>query len=141
MIPLELGPVREAALPAHPGFVDPQHLDRDWKFPPVGPAAVGQDPAAGLDRALEEETRLGLEVIHSGETREGATRFAGILAFALMAAMYQPILRFYRLSPLWGLAQPAVGMFYTGCVVWSGWQHWRGQGGMWKGRAQAIAGR
>jgi len=30
----------------------------------------------GLDDALVEETRLGLEVIHSGETREGATRFA-----------------------------------------------------------------
>jgi len=30
-----------------------------------------------LDEALREETRLGLEVIRSGETREGATRFAG----------------------------------------------------------------
>ena len=30
-----------------------------------------------LDEALTEETRLGLEVIRSGETREGATRFAG----------------------------------------------------------------
>ena len=29
----------------------------------------------GLDEALEEETRLGIEVIRSGETREGATRF------------------------------------------------------------------
>ncbi|MDH3643310.1 MAG: crotonase/enoyl-CoA hydratase family protein [Gammaproteobacteria bacterium] len=30
-----------------------------------------------LNEALTEETRLGLEVIRSGETREGATRFAG----------------------------------------------------------------
>ena len=30
----------------------------------------------GLDEALREETRLGLEVIRSGETRDGATRFA-----------------------------------------------------------------
>ena len=29
-----------------------------------------------LDPALEEETRLGIEVIQSGETREGASRFA-----------------------------------------------------------------
>ena len=65
---------------------------------------------------------------------------SGVPALALMALMYQPILRFYRLSPLWGLAQPLVGMFYTFCVVWSGWQHWRGQGGMWKGRAQASGG-
>lgn len=31
---------------------------------------------ADLDPALAEETRLGLEVIRSGETREGASRFA-----------------------------------------------------------------
>ena len=68
---------------------------------------------------------------------EGAARIAGVLALGLMATMYQPILRFYRLSPLWGLAQPLVGSFYMLCVVWSGWQHWRGRGGMWKGRAQA----
>jgi enoyl-CoA hydratase len=29
-----------------------------------------------LQQALQEETRLGLEVIRSGETREGASRFA-----------------------------------------------------------------
>lgn len=29
----------------------------------------------GMDDALEEETRLGIEVIRSGETQEGATRF------------------------------------------------------------------
>ncbi len=69
----------------------------------------------------------------------GTEQMIGALAFALMATMYQPILRFYRLSPLWGLAQPLIGSFYTFCVVWSGWQHWRGRGGMWKGRAQANA--
>ncbi len=68
---------------------------------------------------------------------EGTARATGIAALGLMAAMYQPILRFYRLSPLWGLAQPLVGGFYAGCVLWSGWQHWRGLGGMWKGRVQA----
>jgi len=30
----------------------------------------------GIDEALAEETRLGLEVIRSGETRDGASRFA-----------------------------------------------------------------
>jgi len=69
----------------------------------------------------------------------GTAQVIGALAFVLMATMYQPILRFYRLSPLWGLAQPLIGTFYTFCVVWSGWQHWRGRGGMWKGRAQANA--
>ena len=70
---------------------------------------------------------------------QGAARLMGAAAFLLMAAMYQPVLRFYRRSPLWGLVQPLVGAFYTGCVLWSAWQHWRGRGGMWKGRAQATA--
>ena len=75
---------------------------------------------------------LGMAIVGAG-----LARIAGLAALALMAAMVQPMLRFYRLSPLWGLAQPLIGGFYTLCVVWSGWQHWRGRGGMWKGRAQA----
>ena len=63
----------------------------------------------------------------------------GWLVLALMALMYQPILRCYGLSPLWGLAQPLVGTYYLYCVLWSAWMHWRGRGGMWKGRAQANA--
>ena len=70
---------------------------------------------------------------------QGAARMMGAAAFLLMAAMYQPLLHFYRRSPLWGLAQPLVAAFYTGCVLWSAWQHWRGRGGMWKGRVQAKA--
>ncbi len=68
---------------------------------------------------------------------EGNAAILGAVAFLLMALMYQPILRYYRLSPLLGLAQPLIGAYYTGCVVWSGWLHWRGRGGMWKGRTQA----
>jgi hopene-associated glycosyltransferase HpnB len=69
---------------------------------------------------------------------EGAARALALAALAVMVLICQPILRFYRLSPLWGLAQPAIGLFYTGCVIQSAWQHWRGKGGMWKGRAQAA---
>ena len=67
----------------------------------------------------------------------GAARLIAVAAFVLMAAMVQPLLRFYRRSPLWGLVQPLIAAFYTGCVLWSAWQHWRGRGGMWKGRVQA----
>lgn len=70
---------------------------------------------------------------------EGIARWAALGALVLMVLLYQPMLRFYRLSPLWALAQPLVGLFYTGCVLASAWQHWRGKGGMWKGRAQAAA--
>jgi hopene-associated glycosyltransferase HpnB len=67
----------------------------------------------------------------------GWTRIAGAGAWALMAISFQPMLRFYRRSPLWGIALPLIAAFYAGCTLLSAWQHMRGRGGMWKGRAQA----
>jgi hopene-associated glycosyltransferase HpnB len=64
-------------------------------------------------------------------------QLAAYLAWAIMAVMFQPILRFYRLSPLWGIALPVIGAFYAGFTLDSAIQHWSGRGGMWKGRAQA----
>jgi hopene-associated glycosyltransferase HpnB len=64
-------------------------------------------------------------------------QLAAYLAWAIMAVMFQPILRFYRLSPLWGLALPVIGAFYAAFTLDSAVQHWSGKGGMWKGRAQA----
>ena len=71
----------------------------------------------------------------------GMARIAGIAAWTLMAIAFQPMLRFYRRSPLWGVALPVIAAFYAGCTLLSAWQHARGRGGMWKGRAQAAAGR
>jgi hypothetical protein len=34
-----------------------------------------------------------------------------------------------------------VAAFYAWCTLLSAWQHHQGKGGMWKGRAQALAGR
>lgn len=70
---------------------------------------------------------------------EGAARWVGAAAWLLMAAAFQPTLRFYARSPLWGLALPPIAAFYAGCTLLSAWQHRRGRGGMWKGRAQAMA--
>ena len=64
-------------------------------------------------------------------------QLAAYLAWAVMALMFQPILRFYRLSPLWGIALPLIGAFYAAFTLDSAIQHWSGKGGMWKGRAQA----
>jgi hypothetical protein len=69
----------------------------------------------------------------------GATAVLGLATYLLMAFSFQPMLRFYRLSPLWGLALPAIGLAYTVFTVQSAVQMWRGKGGLWKGRAQAIA--
>jgi hopene-associated glycosyltransferase HpnB len=71
----------------------------------------------------------------------GWARIAAILAWALMALAFQPMLAFYRRSPLWGIALPAIAAFYAGCTLLSAWQHARGRGGMWKGRAQAAMAR
>lgn len=67
----------------------------------------------------------------------GWGRIAGGLAWLAMAAAVQPMLKLYRLSPLWGLALPVIGALYTLFTVQSAVQVWRGRGGMWKGRAQA----
>ncbi|MFO1204917.1 MAG: glycosyltransferase [Burkholderiales bacterium] len=67
----------------------------------------------------------------------GAARLPGIAAWAMMAFAYQPTLRLYRRSWLWGLALPAIAAAYLLFTLDSAWQHWRGAGGMWKGRAHA----
>ena len=71
----------------------------------------------------------------------GPWRWVGVAAWLLMALSFQPTLRFYRRSPLWGLALPAIGALYTWFTVQSAIDVWRGRGGAWKGRAQALAGR
>jgi len=69
---------------------------------------------------------------------QDSAQASGILAWAAMALAFQPILNFYRLSPLWGLALPLIGAVYAAFTLDSALQHWRGRGGMWKGRAQAL---
>ena len=62
----------------------------------------------------------------------------GLITCLLMSLSFQPMLRFYRVSPLWGAALPAIGAAYTVFTVQSAVQQWRGKGGLWKGRAQAL---
>ena len=66
----------------------------------------------------------------------GLAQFLGLAAWLLMALAFQPTLRFYRVSPLWGLALPAIAATYMAFTLDSAYQHARGRGGMWKGRAQ-----
>jgi hypothetical protein len=57
-----------------------------------------------------------------------------------MAVSFIPTLRFYRLSPAWGLALPFIALAYVAFTLDSAWQHSQGRGGLWKGRAQANLG-
>jgi hypothetical protein len=69
----------------------------------------------------------------------GTARIAGLAAWALMAGAFQPTLRLYRLSPLWGIALPAIALQYMLFTLDSAYQYVRGRGGSWKGRMQANA--
>jgi hopene-associated glycosyltransferase HpnB len=68
----------------------------------------------------------------------GGARIAAALSWLCMAVAFQPMLHFYRRSPLWGLALPAIGIFYAAFTLDSAIQFWRGRGGMWKGRFQTM---
>jgi len=57
-------------------------------------------------------------------------------AWLLMIVSYVPVLRLYRLSPLWALALPAAAVFYVGATFHSAVKYWSGRGGQWKGRIQ-----
>jgi hypothetical protein len=67
----------------------------------------------------------------------GTAQFIGIFVWALMALAFRPTLRFYRLSWLWAPLLPAIAAMYMAFTIDSAYQHARGRGGMWKGRAQA----
>jgi hypothetical protein len=68
---------------------------------------------------------------------DGPARLIGAATWALMAMAFQPTLRFYRRSPLWGLALPGIALLYMFYTLDSAYQYWVGRGGSWKGRVQA----
>jgi hopene-associated glycosyltransferase HpnB len=71
----------------------------------------------------------------------GLSRLAGLAAWLMMALAFQPTLRRYRRSPLWGAALPLIALFYLGATVASAVRHYTGRGGAWKERAYAKGGK
>ena len=69
----------------------------------------------------------------------GWPQVGGAVAWTMMSAAFQPMLRFYRRSPFWGATVPVIAMVYGWYTLVSAVQTWRGAGGQWKGRAQAEA--
>lgn len=94
--------------------------------------------------------RLGLAVIGLGLTylipplamflADGTARLVGLVTTLALMTSFVPILRFYRLPLVHALALPLVAAVYCGFTVESALLHWRGQGGEWKGRYQALSG-
>jgi hopene-associated glycosyltransferase HpnB len=67
----------------------------------------------------------------------GLAQAIGAITLVLMSVAFLPIVRFYRLSPLWAAALPVIAALYMAYTVDSALQHSRGRGGLWKGRVQA----
>ena len=67
----------------------------------------------------------------------GVPQFIGIFVWLLMTLAFRPVLRFYRLSTLLAPVLPVIAAMYMAFTLDSAYQHARGRGGMWKGRAQA----
>ncbi len=64
----------------------------------------------------------------------GLSRYLGLAVWLAMALSFVPTLRFYRLSPLWGLALPGIALLYLYYTLNSAYQYLRRRGGQWKGR-------
>ena len=60
----------------------------------------------------------------------------GLAAWALMAASYAPMLRFYRCSLAWAPLLPLIAAVYLGATIDSARRYYAGTGGAWKGRVQ-----
>lgn len=58
----------------------------------------------------------------------------GTWAWLLSMVAYGPTLLRYGKPPIWALALPLSAAFYLAMTVSSALNHWRGQGGAWKGR-------
>lgn len=68
----------------------------------------------------------------------GPAAWLGLGTWIAMAACFLPTARFYGRHPAWAFALPAIAAFYSTATIGSAINYWRGKGGQWKGRAQAI---
>ena len=69
----------------------------------------------------------------------GLAQDFGAAAWLAMTVSFQPMLRFYRLSPFWGLALPAIALAFMYYTLASAYDHARGRNGQWKGRVHVSA--
>ena len=69
----------------------------------------------------------------------GPAPWLGVAAIALMLISYYPMVRYYRLNPLWTLTLPLAAIFYMGATIDSAIRYWTGRGGEWKGRVRGEA--
>ncbi len=59
---------------------------------------------------------------------KGWPRYVGVACWAVMALAFQPTLRRYKRSPLWGVVLPVIAVFYLGATVASAMRFYKGRG-------------
>lgn len=64
----------------------------------------------------------------------GWVRWLGVAGWTMMTVAFQPTLRRYRRSPVWGVALPAIALFYLLATIGSAVRFYQGKGGSWKSR-------
>ncbi len=64
----------------------------------------------------------------------GVARWLGVAAWLLMAICFQPTLRRYGRSAVWGVALPGIAALYLFATVDSAVRYYGGRGGGWKDR-------
>ncbi|MCS7225891.1 MAG: glycosyltransferase [Gloeomargarita sp. SKYB31] len=69
-----------------------------------------------------------------GVTGQGLWATIALATWGLMAMLYTPTLRWYRLPAWWGFTLPLAAALYTLMTMDSARRYWQGRGGAWKGR-------
>ena len=109
---------------------------------PAHGRALGLCAASAIRRCCSPQRSAGMALVYLLPVvlalfGHGLAQMLGLLAWAIMAIAFQPILRFYRLSPLWGPFLPAIALAYMAFTLDSAYQYARKRGGLWKGRVQS----
>jgi hopene-associated glycosyltransferase HpnB len=78
-------------------------------------------------------------LFHSATPGGRTVTAIGGITWLMMSAAYFPMVRFYRLNPLWAVTLPSAALFYMGATVYSAFTFWTARGGRWKGRIQDPA--
>jgi hopene-associated glycosyltransferase HpnB len=123
------------------------HVDSIRPYPTLGSLwqMVARSAFAQLHRSatLLAGTVAGLALVFwvppaclliGAATVDVPTLLLGAAGYALMTALYVPMLRYYRLPWPMALALPFTATLYLGMTVDSAVQHFRGRGAAWKGR-------
>ncbi len=62
----------------------------------------------------------------------------GLAIWGLMSLAYYPLIRLYKISPIWSFLLPAIAFLYSLMTIDSAIKHSQGKGGAWKGRTYDL---